>query len=222
MSKDNLSVTYYRAEDIHLDEILDYYVPFSIDENIINQIMNISPILLIGSRGTGKTMLLRVAEVRLQNQINNLKVLPLSVSFGRSSFVDPQLFRPWMVAKILFQLQLKLEKMGLISFATSLFKRYTGVERDDRFAHKIKTFISLVEEAWKSGKGFKVDPSNISQIFGNKIENIDVLNEIDVFKALIEEICTTFGYRRINIFLMRQPIISYPHNRENFLAFSGI
>lgn len=200
MSKDNLSIAYLRAEDIHLDEIFDYYVPFSIDENIVNQIMSISPALLIGSRGTGKTMLLRVAELRLQNRIDCLKVLPLTVSFGRSSFIDPQLFRPWMIAKVLFQLQLKLEKMGRISFATSLFKRYTGVERDDRFAFKIKTFISLIEDAWKSGKGFKVDPINVLSIFGSKAENIDFLNEIDIFKALIEDICNEFGYRRINIF----------------------
>ncbi|MFG1735320.1 hypothetical protein [Paenibacillus sp. 843] len=219
MSKGLQAISWIRTEDIDPDELLDYYVPSPVDETILNSIMGSTPILLVGSRGTGKTMLLKVAERRLLDQYRSNKVLPLEVSFSSSPFVEPRLFRPWMLAKILFQLQRRLSKMGLISSSTGLFRRYTGIDiDDDNLGSKISSFISLLENSWKSGNGFTVEDEEIKIILGSNIQYIDALNETDYFKALIEDICEEFNIQRINVFFDEAAHNFIPKQQREFFS----
>lgn len=194
------AISFLRAEDFHADQLAKYYIPFGIDETIVKRITEGSQILLIGSRGTGKTMLLRMAEKRLLDQIKSQKILPLLVSFNRSKFIDVNYIRQWMLAKVLYHLQRRLRKMGVMTSAAPLIHEYMGINfREDQFESKLNSFILLLEHSWKRGLGIKIESSEINKIFGDRIENIDFLNEIDIFKAIAEEVCNEFGYRRINI-----------------------
>ncbi|MFM9276674.1 ORC-CDC6 family AAA ATPase [Paenibacillus jiagnxiensis] len=219
MSKGLQAVSWIRTEDIDSDDLLDYYVPSFIDENILSAIMGSTPILLVGSRGTGKTMLLKVAEKRLTEKFKTDRVLPLEVSFSSSPFVEPRLFRPWMLAKIMFQLQRKLSKLGLISSSTSLFRRYTGIDiDDDNLGEKINKFIVLLENSWKAGNGFVVNDEEIRTILGSSIQYIDALNETDYFKALIEDLCEAFDITRINVFFDEAAHNFMPNQQREFFS----
>jgi hypothetical protein len=194
------TISFLRAEDFRSEQLVDYYIPFVVDESIVKRIIDGSQILLVGSRGTGKTMLLRMAEIRLSEQFSDRKILPLFVSFNQSRLIDTKYIRQWMLAKVLYHLQRKLQKMGVVSSASPLIREYLGINvREDQFESKLTQFILLLEDSWKKGSGLNVESSEIVKIFGDRIENIDILNEIDIFKALAEEICDTFEYRRINI-----------------------
>lgn len=219
MSKGLQAISWIRTEDIDSGELLDYYVPSAVDEAILRAIMGSTPILLVGSRGTGKTMLLRVAENRLIERYKIDKVLPLQVSFSSSPFVEPRLFRPWMLAKILFQLQRRLSKLGLISSNTGLFRRYTGIDiDDDNLGGKINSFITLLENSWKDGNGFRINDDDIKAIMGANIQYIDALNEVDYFKALIEDICDAFEITRINVFFDEAAHNFIPNQQREFFG----
>lgn len=219
MSKGLQAISWIRTEDIDSDELLDYYVPSPVDEAILTSIMGSTPILLVGSRGTGKTMLLKVAEKRLMDIFKTARVLPLEVSFSSSPFVEPRLFRPWMLAKVLFQIQRKLARLGLISSSTALFRRYTGIDiDDDSLGSKISSFISLLENSWKEGNGFLIKDEEIKSILGSNIQYVDALNETDYFKALIEDICEAFEINRINVFFDEAAHNFIPDQQREFFS----
>lgn len=224
MPADNHAMEYLRTDDIPEEDIIAYYVPSPIDEEIITKISQSTPTLLVGSRGTGKTILLRIAEYHLQNSISDHGILPLFVKFSSSKFVDPEFFRPWMLAKILFQLHRKLGKMGFINPGAALLRRYTGLDYDDdTLGTKVECLIKILEESWKSGNGFRPNPDNINRIFGVDISTIDILNETDYFNALIEDICSVCGIRRIHVFFDEAAHNFVPlQQREFFMLFRDL
>jgi hypothetical protein len=98
-----------RAEDLTPEEVLSLFVGAAGDEVLVTNLMKSGVHLLQGSRGTGKTMLMRVAYERLRRppQIGHL---PVWVSFSRylatynpaarrNAAYSP--FQSWVFAKLL-------------------------------------------------------------------------------------------------------------------------
>ena len=54
---------FYRTEDIEPSEILEYFVETQEDRRCIDLLKSKTPTILEGSRGTGKSFLMRVAEI---------------------------------------------------------------------------------------------------------------------------------------------------------------
>src|SRR5256885_1678598 len=107
-----------RTEDLKREEILDLFVPTFADREIVRFLKVATPVILEGSRGTGKSFLLRVAEIELDNSFSENKVLPVYVSFIRSSLIhtpDPQQFQHWMLAKICNRVIRALKSRGFAS-----------------------------------------------------------------------------------------------------------
>lgn len=107
----------FRTEDIKPKDLTNIFVETKMDRDNLNYLKGKSPVLLEGSRGTGKTMLLRVAEKELDDDFNSKRELAVFVSFSKAIFVDATNeithFRNWMFSKILFALKRKLEKREL-------------------------------------------------------------------------------------------------------------
>lgn len=98
-----------RAEDLTPDQVLAFFAGEGGDSEIVDRLLAPGTALLQGSRGTGKTMLLRVAHERLRRREES-NVLPVFVSFSRylaaynsrSKFVkDYNPFQNWIFAKVL-------------------------------------------------------------------------------------------------------------------------
>lgn len=77
-----------RTEDLTLDEIGKFYVDTKHDRENIEFLKSNATGLLIGSRGTGKTMLLKIAEKELLDKFENDHILPVFVSFSSAALVD--------------------------------------------------------------------------------------------------------------------------------------
>ena len=75
---------FLRTESIKQDEILNLRVTNSHDESILSALFSPEPCLLEGSRGTGKSFLMKVSEIHIGNQANLLAVF---VSFNISSLL---------------------------------------------------------------------------------------------------------------------------------------
>ena len=69
-----------RTENIKPAKILDYFVETNEDRKIIDRLKSEAPIILVGSRGVGKSFLMRVAEAELKNDFETNRVLPVYIS----------------------------------------------------------------------------------------------------------------------------------------------
>src|SRR4051794_20805565 len=105
----------YRTEDIRPDEIVNYFVETEQDRDIINSLKSINPIVLVGSRGVGKSFLLRVAEAELRSSSARERTYPVYITFNRSSLIhtaDPEQFQHWMLACLCSTIIRALRKDG--------------------------------------------------------------------------------------------------------------
>lgn len=125
-----------RTEDIKLSEITKIYVETKSDRNIINNLKSNSQLLLIGSRGIGKTMLIKVAESELNSEYPTNKVLPVYLSFSKSMLVnnsfDNKIFQYWMYAKLLNEFRNSILEKGIITSYNDPFERLFNNEKKNR------------------------------------------------------------------------------------------
>lgn len=189
-----------RTEDLTIEEIEKYYVDTKIDRDNINFLKSNVTGLLMGSRGTGKTMLLRKAEKELLDEFDNTRILPVFISFSSAALVENQeeKFKKWMLSKILFALQAQLSKKGLLK-TKNIFSLLLGIdnEQTDELANHMNTLIANLERSWKNSDNYEVG------------ELSTFVEDIDYFKQLIEEIC-----ERLNILHI---ILLFDEACHNFL-----
>ncbi|WP_027399865.1 ORC-CDC6 family AAA ATPase [Anaerovorax odorimutans] len=202
-----------RTEDLTLDEIAEIYVDTKLDRENIDFLKSNAAGLLIGSRGTGKTMLLRMAEKELINEFETNRILPIFVSFSSAALVGnkDELFKKWMLSKILFAFQGQLKKMGLLK-TKNIFSLLIGVDNEetDKLAIKINNLIKELEKSWKGV---------------NEVENESTpfVEDIDYFKELVNTVCENLQLRHI-IFLFDEACHNFlpKQQREFFTLFRDL
>jgi len=190
-----------RTETIKPSKILDYFVETKDDRKIVDRLKSDVPIVLVGSRGVGKSFLLRVAEAELKRDISEKNVVPVYLSFTQGSVLqltDEHDFYQWMLAKMCSALLRSIKKLG-ISVPASLLAEKSGDEED----HYLSLLISEFEQTWK----------------GN-LKTIDTtdLPSIDDFKEAIEDICEESGIESINFFIDEAAHILRPSQQRQFFS----
>lgn len=190
---------YYRTEDISPEDIKKVYVETEMDRENINFLKSGTPGLLVGSRGTGKTMLLKVAETELDEEFNDDRCLSVFVSFSTAMLVqsmeESYYFRQWMLSKILFALKRKLKKMNLI-VSNDIFSEYFSIEKEEDLLDKIDKLRKIFEQSWRKKKGDILNEAN--KIIN--IEECNAITDVDYFKSLIEDLCNECRIKKIVIF----------------------
>lgn len=199
-----MSTFYLRTESIKPDEILSLCVRNDQDKNIIAALCSAEPCLLEGSRGTGKSFLMRVAEQELEN--SELKVLAVFVSFNISSLIDTddQLqFYHWMLAKTLKALINKLRKKGFAVSPESASLLSNDEYSDDHEVEKdLKKIVKDFENSYRA-------KSSIS---------FDSLPDIEDVKEAIEAICQENGLERIFFFFDEAAHVFRPEQQRQFFS----
>lgn len=210
----------YRTEDIKDNEILDYFVDSKMDRDIIESLKSKSPILLMGSRGNGKTMLLKVAEQELDKEFNSKRILSVIVSFKKAGFLhedESEFFNYWMMSKILIALKKKLRKItGLGEY--NLFEEYYTSEynSEDAVIGKLTSFSEQLEKASK--KRTSLEKDKIKSLAEGIIDDIKPVSEIEYFQDIIEELCETTGIDRIIIYFDEACHNFIPYQQREFFT----
>ena len=179
-----MSDFYLRTEDIKLDEISNYFVENDYDREIIESVKAQSPIIIEGSRGTGKSFLLRMAEYELLRDYKNLNVLPVYISFTESILVhvDQELqFRNWMLSKICAKLIRALQSKNLHSLKPESINLLSG-GFDSNNSSNMENIYRKYESSW-----------NDETIFNTS----SPIPTVDDLKDLIEDICKFSNITRI-------------------------
>lgn len=107
-----------RTEDIEDDEILDFYVETDRDREIVEKLKSRTPIILVGSRGVGKSFLMKVAQQQLTNNFDRERILPIYLTFRKSSLITDDkagTFTCWMMSHICTSIIRQLRKHGLLA-----------------------------------------------------------------------------------------------------------
>lgn len=190
-----------RTETIKPTKILDYFVETKEDRSIIERLKSDAPVILVGSRGVGKSFLLRVAEAELKRDIDKLKVLPVYVSFTQGAVLqltDESQFYHWMLAKLCSSFIRSLKKAGFV-LPNSLL---SGSDEDQEvyLSHLVTEF----EGSWKPGQAQNIDSH--------------LLPTIDDFKDAIEDICEEAGIEAINFFIDEAAHILRPAQQRQFFS----
>lgn len=202
-----------RTEDLSIEEISKFYVDTKHDRENIDFLKSNVTGLLVGSRGTGKTMLLRVAEKELLENFDSNKTLPVFISFSSAALVDnsEEKFKKWMLSKILFALQGQLKELGLLK-TKDIFSLLLGKESEetDELAKKINRLIEKLEKSWKK------------DIIDEKLST-PFVDDIDYFKQLIHSICDELNVKSI-VFLFDEACHNFlpKQQREFFTLFRDL
>ena len=203
-----MSELFYRTEDIKPEEVLTYYVETTEDKAIIDALKGRNPILLVGSRGVGKSFLLRVAEAELLQERHSTGVLPVYVTFTRAALLhtsDPDQFYHWMLARLANRIIRALQIHGYLVRIPASTCILTGgtAPTQDFSSTRIGQIISDFENSWQS-PGSEVDLTG--------------LPSLDDFKDVIEDICRELGIQRLAIFFDEAAHIFRPEQQRQFFT----
>lgn len=202
-----MSEFYFRTEYIQLDEIQDLFVSTKQDREIIYSLKYSDSVILEGSRGTGKSFLIRMAEVELNNSFPDDKILPVYVSFVASSLIhtnDPEQFKHWMLASICYKLIRALRKKGLFIGASPATALLSSRDADpESLEQKFNKLYKAYENSYKVS-GEAIHPEEIP----------DLVHFMDA----VEEICEDSNIKRICFLFDEAVHIFRPEQQRQFFT----
>lgn len=200
---------YYRTEDIRPDKILKYFVEIEEDRDIVDALKGRNPSMLVGSRGTGKSFLLRVAEAELRRDFDTGRVFPVYATFEKSTLIqtsDPDQFTHWMLARLAANLVRSLSRYFPTFDDLRLpIARTDPGEKESR----IELIAASYEDSWTHGKPIKISGVEVPSA--------------ESFKDAVEEICIALDIDRIAFFIDEAAhILLPPQQRQFFTIFRDL
>lgn len=194
----------YRTEELTNDQISELYVASDYEQEIVDKLKAPSPVLLIGSRGVGKSFLFKVSEIQLINDFATSRILPVPLTFRKASLLKtstPEQFQYWMLGRICSEILRALKKSGKVSSLSAGLGLLAG-ELPER-TNRIDKIIQDFETSWKS-PGAKVD--------------VDAIPNLDDFLDTIEDICEELDIARIVLFIDEAAHVFLPQQQREFFT----
>jgi hypothetical protein len=199
---------FFRTEDIKPEEVIRYFAETKQDRQIIEALKNRNPTILVGSRGVGKSFLLRVAEQELKSNFESARILPVYLSFVRSSLLatnDPEQFKNWMLARICSAVIRAVARMGLTGIVPQSLSAIAGQSVKSMIEEtRIETIADQYESSWKDAGSTRVDSSQIPTV--------------DVLKDAVEELCVDLSLERIVLLIDEAAHIFLPEQQRQFFT----
>lgn len=192
-----------RTEDIDPQQIIRFFIETKKDRQIIQNLKSSNPILLEGSRGTGKSFLMRVAEKELSDDFNINKVLPVYLTFSASSLVqtsDDRQFLHWMLAKLSSRILRSLRKHGVAGRPDYAVDVLNG-GRTGGSVSKMEELVAFYEDSWR-GVDSKIDTA--------------IIPSVEDLKDSIEDICEEHGISRICVLFDEAAHVFRPEQQRDF------
>lgn len=198
----------YRTEDLRIDEFQQLFVETNEDRKIISSLKSSNPTIVVGSRGVGKSFLLRMAEVELHEEFKKNRILPVYVSFTKSSLIQStgeNSFYHWMLARICSRIVRALKKKGLLTVTPSSVSLIAGgnrsIEAEEDLA--MEQMVVQFENSWK-----------------NPAKDIDIsqLPSIDDFKDAVEDLCESLNIRSISLLIDEAAHVFIPEQQRAFFT----
>ena len=196
---------FYRTEDLELEELKRFYVETPGDRSTIDLLKARAPVLLRGSRGVGKSFLLRMAEAELKSEFDSRRVLPVYVTFSRAGLLrtGDDGFIPWMIARISTAVKRAVTRYGLSMPEGSALAALTGPP--------------------SAGGVASPDEVVIQQFEGLSIEalhrrDVPTMPDPDDLKIAIEDLCEDLSISRIVLLVDEAAHVFVPEQQREFFT----
>ncbi|MFE5571297.1 hypothetical protein ACFQ68_40300 [Amycolatopsis japonica] len=183
---------------------MDYLVETTTDRAIIETLKGRSPVILRGSRGVGKSFLLRVAETELLASINTDKVLPVYVTFARATLItDPtaERFLLWMMAKLCNQIVRAASVNGYTLPEGATIAAIRGENTSSARSH-LQNIEDSFENAWRGAQ--EIDPKDVPGP--------------ETIRDAVEDLCRHTGLNRIAVFVDEAAHVFLPEQQRQFFT----
>ena len=212
-----------RTESLTDELILEYFIDRNDDK--IGRLLDAEQYLLEGSRGVGKTMLMKAAKLKSLKEFGKNSVLPIWVSFEESirierinlkqNSIDP--FLQWTMGKILHEtlITLTTHKPLCIDSLNSSLSKIFGIQKQDNYENYIELlgeYIKILE------KGDIIDSEQVQKEAPSN-ELSEILDNPTSFRDFLLTLINDFNLTRI-VFLFDEAAHVFSHEQqEKFFTF---
>lgn len=197
----------FRTEDLTPEEIHEFFVETQLDRRVVDSLKSRQPVVLVGSRGVGKSFLLKVAVSELKNEFESNLVLPAYVSFIKSSLLatdDEVKLKAWMLSRIASSIIRSAKKQGLLDRPSAALTTLAGGRTNIALSGtRIEKLADLLEEGWRGDIG---------------TADLSVVPTVENFKEAIEELCEDLGLYRISVFIDEAAHVLIPEQQRVFFT----
>ncbi len=194
-----------RSEDIRPDEVLRYLVDTPADRQVIESLKARTPVVVQGSRGAGKSFLLRATEAELRRDLSTTNILPVYVSFVKAGIIRTQsedVFLAWMSAKICNRIVRACSSIGLVFPRGSAVSALRGLGADAASESKMEQVERMLEDSWRS----RTRPRT------------DSVPTPDVVVDACEDLCRELGLERIVLLVDEAAHVFIPSQQRQFFT----
>ncbi|MER6322744.1 hypothetical protein [Streptomyces coelicoflavus] len=195
----------YRTEDIPPEEILDLLVETETDRTLIDSLKGRSPVILKGSRGVGKSFLMRAAEAEIKEEFSSRKVLPVYVTFAQAGLIrqdTPDSFLMWMMAKLCTNILRAASTFGLTLPGGSAITAIQGTTAIGSYSGMEKV-EAIFESSWKH------EPQETLPVS---------VPDPEVLRDAVEDLCRFTGIRRVILFVDEAAHVFIPEQQRQFFT----
>lgn len=219
---------YYRTEDFALADIAQYYVETDSDRRIVDQLKSRASVVLQGSRGVGKSFLLRVAQYELEQSIADDKIMPVYVTFNRAGLLQsshPQQFQHWMMSKMCNRIIRAARQHGLLPNDSSILSSLGGArfESDEVRRVRLEGVEEAFENSWRSaGEEISVDANLDPQDIKDAVEDLCERTGISRIVLLVDEAAHVFIPEQQREFFTLMRDLRSPHLSAKAAVYPGI
>jgi len=216
-----------RTESINEDLILDYFIERNDDK--INRLLDTEQYLLEGSRGVGKTMLLKTAMLSSLAEFGQNSILPVWISFEESirleridildNSIDP--FLQWTMGKILDEtlksiFKTKPECINDLNTRLSAIFNIDITDKSLQYSNILNEYVKILEKA-------DIKDSNELKKHVPSSELLTILDNPQSFKEFLLQLISDFNLNRI-VFLFDEAahVFSFPQQEKFFTFFKTL
>lgn len=197
---------YLRTEDIPPEDLTRLFVESSRDREVIERIKTRTPIVLVGSRGVGKSFILRVVEQELSTNFARDRVLPVYTSFNKSALLvsnDALQFQHYMLARICSRLLRSLSKHGVLTGSLGSVSILAGGPQQGDPGARMEEISRAYEESFQQ-PGLSVDRTG--------------LPSVEDLRDAIEDLCEDLGIARIVLLMDEAAHAFRPEQQRQFFT----
>ncbi|MFI6739152.1 hypothetical protein ACIBI9_40050 [Nonomuraea sp. NPDC050451] len=196
---------FFRTEDIRQEDVLSYLVESDTDRQLINALKGRAPIILKGSRGVGKSFLMRAAQAELVDSFEENRILPVYITFARASLVranTPERFLLWMMSKICNTIVRASTEFGLTLPSTSAIVAIQG-EKPAGGKSEMERVEKALENSYQGSTG------------SAQVEDVP---DSDTLRDAIEDLCRYANLKRICLFVDEAAHVFMPEQQRQFFT----
>ncbi len=206
-----------RCEDLIYSQISALTVLGDFERKVVDILKGAGAHLLEGSRGVGKSMLLRQAELEMDNEFLENRKLAVYISFKTSTLLEGvkigqrDAFQAWVGAKIIESLHEKLLDLDLISHENVVdpYHQMFGISSPKATKTYLQEKIHILQKI-----AITVNKEELVDKIGNDF--FDKVNDITSLLEIIKDIICKFSLSKI-VFLFDEAAHTFiPSQQEIF------